>query len=343
MPTKPILQDLTLAESQLRYLCSQWLQWLDTVKNTSQHTWRAYQDSLVDFLRFMQVHLAQGPLTLEALRDLTAPDFRAYLRKLQEQGLQNGSIARHYSGLRNFFSYLIERGHLQNCALLTMQRPRLGQSLPKATTPDTIQDMLSYLETFDHDAWIIARDKALCLLLYGCGLRISEALGLNQEDAQPQRLEAEGLRILGKGNKERLVPVLPIVVEAIERYRKQCPYSKKPNAPLFYGKLGKRLQPAVFQRQIVAVRQALGLETTLTPHALRHSFATHLLSRGSDLRSIQDLLGHETLSTTSRYLSVDYEALASLYKTAHPRMRQEENTLAGTSSNLEAAGERDSE
>lgn len=220
--------------------------------------------------------------------------------------------------MRTFFRYL-ERSHvLKNDAVHAIRTPKIPHQVPHPLSPDGAKALISDVADFASEEWVGLRDQAVLTLLYGCGLRISEALGLNFADAP---VKEEVMRVMGKGQKERIVPVLPVVREAIAAYLKACPFDLPADGPLFVGVRGGRLNPRMIQGAIQKLRAVLGLPETATPHALRHSFATHLLGNGGDLRSIQELLGHESLSTTQRYTEVDTQHLLKVYDKAHPRAR----------------------
>lgn len=293
-----------------------WRTWLSTERRASPHTLAAYGRDLRDFLTFLSTHLGQSP-TLADLETLSLGDFRAFLAARAEAGLSASSRARSLATIRGFFRFLERNGLARNAAVRLLRTPKLGKSVPKALAVD---DALASMETIvdlSDEPWVAARDQALLLLLYGCGLRIGEALALNRRDA-PQ---GESLVVTGKGDKQRLVPILPVVRDAVRVYLGACPYPGDGAAPLFVGVRGARLDPAVVQRQMRRLRAALGLPETATPHALRHSFATHLLADGGDLRTIQELLGHASLSTTQRYTDVDTVRLTAVHRRTHPRAK----------------------
>ena len=303
LPTTPDLTKAILA----------WEEWMRHGKQASEHTLVSYHTDLRHFLSFLSEHLG-GRINFKALSKLEAKDFRAWLASRAGE-FQATSTARALSTIKSFYRYLGKESHVKNDALFHIRGPKLKKSLPKALGEDQAGQAIAAIGTQHSEEWINKRDLALLVLIYGCGLRISEALSLTRRDAPT----GDSLRIIGKGNKERMVPVLPIVQTAIADYLASCPHPLTPTSPLFLGKRGKALDPAIFQLQIRKVRAALGLPTTATPHAFRHSFATHLLSAGGDLRSIQELLGHSSLSTTQRYTHVDKERLMNAYKNAHPR------------------------
>lgn len=292
------------------------LSWLALEKRASPLTVEAYGTDLASFLGFLTNHLGQEP-DLAALSGVTQSDIRAWLASLANHGLVNASRARHLSAVRSLFRYLARQHGLENAAVKLVSTPRTRRPLPRALSPAVARDVTDDIGEMSDHAAIQARDTALFTLLYGCGLRIAEALSLNVRDA-PKPVDDYPLRVVGKGSKERIVPVLPVVRQAIDAWLCHHPRAE-PDAPLFLGARGKRLDAAVAQRTLRLYRQQNGLPDHTTPHALRHSFATHLLAEGADLRSIQDLLGHASLSTTQRYTSVDQARLLEVWRKAHPR------------------------
>jgi integrase/recombinase XerC len=249
---------------------------------------------------------------------LRAADFRAYLARLAADDLARSSSARAMSVLRGFFRFLDRSGLVHNPALATVRSPRLPQSVPKALTAGEAEETLASAAELSNQPWIGKRDIAILTLLYGCGLRLAEALGLTRKEAP---LQPGMIRILGKGRKERLVPILPAVAEAVADYLAALPYPLAPGDALFLGARGGPLNPRLVQRRMQELRALLGLPEKASPHALRHSFATHLLAGGGDLRAIQELLGHASLSTTQRYTAIDAARLIEVYDKAHPRAR----------------------
>ncbi len=241
--------------------------------------------------------------------------WKSYLAHRANLGIARSSIARGMSTLRSFFRFLDRSGLVHNPAVGAVKTPKLPKTVPKALDEGEAKAAISTAAELQDEPWLAARDRALLILLYGCGLRIGEALSLNCGDVP----KGDTLRVIGKGRKERIVPVLPIVRDAIRAYRDLCPFAAERDAPLFVGARGKALNPGVVQRQMRRLRALLGLAETATPHALRHSFATHLLAQGGDLRTIQELLGHASLSTTQRYTAVDEAHLTRVYRAAHPR------------------------
>ncbi len=294
-----------------------WRTWLSDERRLSANTVLAYNRDIDAFLTFTGSHLG-APLTLEALASLTTADFRAYLAARASRGLARTSTARAMATVRSFFRFLDKRGVAQNAAVFAIRTPKLPKALPKPLSENEISKSLRCATELSDDSWIGLRDSALFLFLYGCGLRIGEALALDRRDAP----RGDAIVVSGKGNKQRVVPVLPVVAEAIAAYLASCPYRLRDVDPLFVGAQGKRLNAGVVQRQMRKVRALLSLPDTATPHALRHSFATHLLAAGGDLRTIQELLGHASLSTTQRYTHVDVARLGAVHRDAHPRARR---------------------
>ena len=309
------------AEPAVKTAIAGWREWLLSERRCSAHTLAGYGRDLVKFFRYLSEHLGYPP-GLSDLEGLSAADFRGYLARQSNQGLARSSTARSMSTLRNFFRHLDRTGAVTNAAINAVRTPKLPKSLPKPLGAAEALESLDRAALFHDEPWLAARDAALFTLLYGCGLRIGEALGLDVGDVP----EGDVLTITGKGNKQRLVPVLPVIMERIQSYLNLCPFGLGPEDPLFVGARGKRLNPGVVQRQMRKVRADLGLPETATPHALRHSFATHLLADGGDLRTIQELLGHASLSTTQRYTEVDQARLMEVYKDAHPRARHDPNS-----------------
>lgn len=300
----------------LRQAIDAWMDWLEAERRASPHTVAGYARDLAAFLGFLCGHVGGEP-DLDTLGSLSAADVRAYLAARTGEGLSRPSQARAMSTLRGFFKFLDRSGRLSNQAISTVRSPRPPRTLPRPLAEDEALDALETIGELQDEPWLAARDLALFTLLYGCGLRLGEALALNVGDAPA----GEAMRITGKGAKQRLVPVLPIVREAIADYLARRPFDRSAAAPLFVGARGKRLNPGVVQRQMRRLRALLGLPESATPHALRHSFATHLLAKGGDLRTIQELLGHTSLVTTQRYTQVDASHLAAVHAKAHPRAR----------------------
>lgn len=303
-----------VADSKTCVLYRNWLDYLSSERRFSDHTASNYGRDVLMFLAFVLDH-SGGLATPKILSNFTLNDLRSFLAARKMAGLSARSMARTLSALRNFYKYLDRRENIKNSAISEIRTPKVGKTIPRPLSIDGTEKMLDNISSAAQDNWIKARDIAVVTLLYGCGLRISEALSLNRKD----RPKGDSVIIRGKGSKERVVPVLPVVVEAIGDYIARCPIALKDDDPLFIGKRGKRLGARAVQKAMERTRRALGLPESATPHALRHSFATHLLSAGGDLRTIQELLGHANLSTTQHYTDVDSEALLKIYEKAHPR------------------------
>jgi integrase/recombinase XerC len=313
------------AAEDLSAAIGSWLAWLAGERRASPHTVAAYGRDLALFLDFLAEHLGGLP-SLVALAGLSTADFRAFLARRAAIPLARTSLARELSVVRGFFRFLDRRKLLapstsSGGALAALRSPKLPPAVPKPLAVEDALGAVATVDTLSQDSWQGRRDVAVLTLLYGCGLRISEALCLTRGEAPL----GDTLRVRGKGGKERLVPVLPAVRAAVADYLAACPWPLPQDGPLFVGARGGPLNPRQVQRQMAALRTCLGLAATATPHALRHSFATHLLGAGGDLRAIQELLGHESLSTTQRYTAVDAERLLAVYDAAHPRARREDD------------------
>lgn len=292
------------------------LTWLGQERQASPLTVEAYGADIAAFLGFLTNHLGGEP-DLAALATLRQGDIRAWLADQANDGAINATRARHLAAVRTFFRFLARRHGVDNPAIKLVSTPRSKRPMPRPLAADQASALTADIGEVSDKATTQARDTALFTLLYGCGLRISEALGLDVRDAPLPGSDAM-LRVMGKGSKERIVPVLPAVREAMAAWLALHP-DRQPASPLFVGERGGRLNPAVAQRTMRAYRHLNGLADHATPHALRHSFATHLLAGGADLRSIQDLLGHASLSTTQRYTAVDTDRLMEVWRKAHPR------------------------
>jgi integrase/recombinase XerC len=300
-----------------------WHDWLKSERRLSGHTLVAYGHDVDSFIGFI-AHYHGTPPTLTVLGKLKPAEFRAWLAERGRQGMARTSTARAFSSVRSFFRFLDRQGLAHNSSIGAIQTPRLPRSVPKALSEPDMEELLDTPSEQEREAWVDLRDTAVLLLLYGAGLRIGEALGLTRGTVDG--LLARGgdtLGITGKGNKTRLVPLLPQALEAMTAYRDACPLMKAlgPNDAFFLGARGGPLDPAIVQKRVRELRHQLGLPDSVTPHALRHSFATHLLGAGGDLRTIQELLGHASLSTTQRYTDVDAARLSAVYRAAHPRAK----------------------
>jgi len=290
-----------------------WLSSLKHERRASPNTLRAYGDDVARFLAFQRGHLG-GNVTEHALKKLRPADIRAFIATRRSEGLGPGGVQRALAAIRGFYKFLAREGILENAAPRAVRTPRLKRGLPRPLSEVDAQRAID--EAGEHDVeWLGARDAALLTLLYGAGLRISEALSLKRGDVPL----AETLTILGKGRKERVVPVLPLLREAIGDYAAKIPFTAAPSAPLFLSRRGKPMSAREAQGLMQKLRGRLGLTERATPHALRHSFATHLLQGGGDLRSVQELLGHASLSTTQTYTAIDMRQLMETYQNAHPR------------------------
>lgn len=316
-------KQLIFAEPNLLCHVNNWLQHLENGRRLAAKTVEAYERDVRQFLGFLSQHAGE-PIGVGALGALKITDIRSFLAFRRSDGTGATSLARSLAGLRSFFVYLRKQKIVDVTAANALSTPKRPKRLPRPVDAGEAEAMLE--EALDPNAetepWVGSRDSAVLGLLYGCGMRISEALGLKLNDLSA--LEAGMLRVVGKGGKERMVPVLPVVFEAVQAYCKLCPYTVSDagdtTAPLFFGVRGGALSARVVQKAVVDLRYRLGLPQSATPHALRHSFATHLLAGGGDLRTIQELLGHASLSTTQVYTQVDTRHLLNVYEKAHPRM-----------------------
>jgi len=294
-------------------LAAQWGSYLQHDRRRSLHTVRAYVATAHRLIHFLGRYRGEE-IAAEGLLDLTAADLRAFLADRRGEGLGASSAARELSGVRAFISYAAEQqGH--HAQLPRTRAPKRPRTLPRPAAPDEVVELAENAADAASAPWIGARDLAILLLLYGAGLRVAEALSLTAA-ALPV---GQTLRVTGKRSKTRIVPIVAAVREAIDDYVRQCPYPVTGNAPLFLGARGGPLNPDLVRRAVAAARRRLGLPETLTPHALRHSFATHLLAGGADLRALQELLGHASLSSTQIYTAVDAARLLDVYRHAHPR------------------------
>ncbi len=312
---------IEIAEPAVVKALTDWQDWLTHEKNYSAHTLDAYSRDVISFFKFLGRHLGHAP-GLEDLDRLSTRDFRGYLARQNSEGLERTSTARAMSTLKTFFKYLVREGRIENTVIQTVRIPKVPKSIPKALSIEDALTALDVVEELSDVIWVGKRDKALLTLLYGCGLRLGEALKLSRDEGLRALDGDASLVISGKGGKQRLVPVLPAVSIAIQDYLDVCPFQFVDDAPLFVGVRGKRLNPAIAQKTVRELRALLKLPDSATPHALRHSFATHLLGGGGDLRTIQELLGHASLSSTQRYTEVDGEHLSMVYDATHPRAKR---------------------
>ncbi len=306
---------LIFADDKLLGLRQDWLKAIAEERRLAGKTVEAYERDTRQFLLFFAKH-GGGPASLRDIQELRPADLRAYLASRRRDGAGARTLGRDLAGIRSFLRYLEKKGLANAAGASAIRSPKQPKSLPKPLSASQALRVVSSHDQLAEEPWIAARNAAVLALLYGCGLRISEALGLTPADFQQT---ATALRVTGKGNKVRLSPLIPAAREAVAEYQKLCPYHVEDNEPLFRGARGGPLQPAIIQREMQKLRSALNLPETATPHALRHSFATHLLAGGGDLRTIQELLGHASLSTTQIYTGVDSTRLLDIYDRAHPR------------------------
>ncbi len=311
--------ELDCADETVTLEMTRWLSHLRAERRLSPKTSEAYARDVRQCLTFLAEHWGRR-VTLKAFAALEASDIRAFMAMRRADEIGGRSLMRALAGLRSFGRFLEREGKGKVGALSAIRAPKVGKSLPKPIQMAAAKRLTDADERAgeDRDPWIWARDAAVMALLYGSGLRISEALGLKRRDV-PLPGEGDVLIVTGKGNKTRMVPVLQNVLQLIQDYTAICPHQLAPAGPIFVGARGGPLSPRIIQLTMERLRGALGLPDSATPHALRHSFATHLLSRGGDLRAIQELLGHASLSTTQIYTGIDSERLLEVYRTAHPR------------------------
>lgn len=317
--TKTTEMQLACVAPELAAETARWLSQLRTERRLSPKTLEAYARDLRQFLAFLSGHWG-GIVALDRFAALEATDVRAFLSARRADDIAGRSLMRALAALRSFGRFLEGEGKGKVGALAAIRAPKIGKSLPKPIQVQAARQMADadIRAGENRETWILARDAAVMALLYGSGLRISEALGLKRRDV-PRPGEGDVIVVTGKGNKTRMVPVLHNVLALVYDYVALCPHAIAPDAPVFVGARGGPLSPRIIQLTMERLRGALGLPDSATPHALRHSFATHLLSRGGDLRAIQELLGHSSLSTTQIYTGVDADRLLDVYRTAHPR------------------------
>jgi integrase/recombinase XerC len=311
--------ELTSADPSIAQEMARWLSHLGAERRLSPKTLEAYGRDLRQCLDFLSNHWGER-VTLARFAALEATDIRAFMAMRRADDIAGRSLMRALAGLRSFGRFLEREGKGKVGALSAIRAPKVAKSLPKPLPMASAKRLADADERAgeDRETWILARDAAVMALLYGSGLRISEALGLKRREV-PRPGEGDVLVVTGKGNKTRMVPVLQNVLALIQEYVAMCPYPLPAEGPIFVGARGGPLSPRIIQLAMERLRGALGLPDSATPHALRHSFATHLLSRGGDLRAIQELLGHSSLSTTQVYTGIDSERLLEVYASAHPR------------------------
>lgn len=307
---------LIIAAPDLAKACQRWRMSLVSERRLAENTLHAYDRDVEQFLSFLTEHLGGSP-SIKDLNALRPADLRSFLARRRANGAGARSVGRSLSGIRSLARFLERDGLIDASAFGAIRSPKRPQSLPKPLSVEQSKRVVEAQEQLAEEPWIAARDAAVLTLCYAAGLRISEALSLTYANAPDAR--AQAMRIIGKGGKERVVPLLPVISQTIAAYIKLCPYALGAQEPLFRGARGGALNPRMVQKAMERLRSVLGLPESATPHALRHSFATHLLSRGGDLRTIQELLGHASLSTTQIYTGVDMDRLAEIYDKAHPR------------------------
>lgn len=292
-----------------------WLDHQSALNDAAENTLKAYQTDVLGFLAFMSNYHG-GQQGLAPLARITVTDMRAWMAHERSRGVGARTLARQLSAVKSFYRWLSEREDFEPTAVLSTRSPKFQKKLPRPLAKDAASAMIDTVELQSNEPWVAARDAAVVTLLYGCGLRISEALGLTGADVPLPHT----LVIKGKGGKERVVPVIDAARDAVADYLKLCPHPVEPSGPLFRGTRGGKLNPRIVQKVMEKSRMQLGLPATATPHAMRHSFATHLLTAGGDLRAIQELLGHASLSTTQAYTAVDTAHLMEVYDRAHPKV-----------------------
>ena len=314
----PGVAELSFASAELGAELARWRAQLSIERRLSPNTVEAYERDVSQFLRFLSQHLG-SEVTLDLLSALQPLDVRAFLAARRSDGISSRSLMRMLAGARSFARFLERGGKATVAALFMIRTPKPGKTLPRPLAVAAAKRMTQTEPRAgeEREPWVLARDAAVLALLYGSGLRVSEALGLKRRDLSGERTET--FTVTGKGNKQRMVPVLSRVVALIREYIALCPYDLPGEGPLFVGAKGGPLSPRIVQLAMARLRGALGLPESATPHALRHSFATHLLAAGADLRSVQELLGHASLSTTQVYTAVDTDRLLEAYRNAHPR------------------------
>ncbi|MEQ8696990.1 MAG: tyrosine recombinase XerC [Bauldia litoralis] len=313
---KPTDAPLVIARPDLMKAVERWRRHLAQERRLAANTVEAYARDVDQFLRFLTGHLGEPP-KLADLADMRVVDIRAFLAARRNGGAGSRTVARGIAGVRSLIRFLERDGTATGAPFRAVRPPAQKRSLPRPLPPEAASMVVSLDQALDEEPWIAARNTAIFALLYGGGLRISEALALRRSEAP--RNAHDALRVTGKGGKQRIVPVLPAISAAIAHYLRLCPYTPGPDSPLFLGARGGPLNPRMVQRAMEKLRSALNLPDTATPHALRHSFATHILASGGDLRGIQELLGHASLSTTQVYTEVDTDRLMAAFTAAHPR------------------------
>ena len=290
-----------------------WIDNLSNIRDLSKNTVISYKNDIQKFFVFLESHLGSSP-NISNIKKLEISDFRSFLSYQRNNGINSNSIARNISSLKSFFNHLIKEEIIKSSEISSLKSPKLKKSLPRPIDSKLAIEVIRYAETIEKEKWVGLRNKSILMLLYGCGLRISEALNLNYSDIDNE----DHILIKGKGGKERIVPMMEYIKKGIMDYIAACPKEISDEDPLFIGKRMNRLSPRIVQYALERIRSSLALPETATPHALRHSFATHLLDSGGDLRTIQELLGHSSLSTTQKYTKVETAQLYKAYSKSHP-------------------------
>ncbi|XVN40574.1 MAG: tyrosine recombinase XerC [Rickettsia endosymbiont of Argas persicus] len=305
-----------MLDIQIQELIDKWQKYLALQKNYSNHTLISYNNDLKHFFKFMNYYNSDI-VTIDHIKNADIRLVRSWLAKRKCDNFVTSSVARGLSAVKNFYKFLEKTTQIHNHVVFSIKSPKKSKLLPKALSKEEIDISLSHIEEYGNIRWIELRNKALLILIYASGLRISEALSITKLHVQNQ----EFIKILGKGNKERIIPWLSIARDLVKEYLQALPYELQDDEPIFKGKQGKKLQPPVFNRELIKLKHFYGLSEHLSAHSFRHSFASHLLENGADLRSIQELLGHKSLSTTQSYTKTSIKHLETAYVTAHPIKR----------------------
>ena len=300
---------------KIKSLIEEWASHNTNLRNLSENSVKAYSLDLKDFLYF--TFQDSKPVLKTDLSNINSHTIRLWILSLRKRSVKASSISRKISSVKNFFHWLESSHKIFNSSILRLESPKKDKKLPRPITVNDVKKLFSAFENQNEKRWIISRNQAIFLLLYTCGLRISEAIDLKTK-ALPL---STSILVKGKGKKERMVPILSITDQAIENYKEQCPHSVSNSEYVFLGIRGKRISPRSFQKALERARNSIGLPSSTTPHSLRHSYATHLLNAGTDLRSIQKLLGHSALSSTQIYTQIEQKRLLQIYKSTHPRER----------------------
>ena len=308
---------MIIIEDILQKITIEWLEYLSKQRAYSKHTTDSYQNDLNHFLTFIG-HYNSSNTSLNMIKSVDIRLIRSWLSARHLDDYHPASNARALSSIKNFYRFLEKKYDINCHAIYTVRSPKKPKTLPKALTKIETNNAIENIEMLGEEEWIHLRNKALLTLIYASGLRISEALSITRRHINNH----EFIKILGKGNKERLIPWIEESRLLIEKYLSSMPFTIESNEPIFRGKFGRPLQRAVFNKELIHLRRILGLPEYLSSHAFRHSFATHLLENGADLRSIQDLLGHQSLSTTQRYTKINQLHLESVYDKAHPGSKE---------------------